>query len=122
MTFGKQGGGGRRAAPREATPLLGVFTTVSQSHEAVFVDVSTSGARLRGPYLPQAGEQLFVSVEKIRAFGTVVRVEANEFAVEFDEPLSPADLTLLRSKVKLSAGFSPEERAAIEAWILGVDR
>ena len=122
MTFGKRAGGGRRDAPRAAAPLLAVYTTIARSHEVVLVDVSRSGARLSGPNLPEAGEQLFVSVENIRAFGTVVWVEAPEFAVEFDSPLSPEDLSLLTSKVKLGAGFSPEERAAIEGWILGVDR
>ena len=77
---------------------------------------------MSGPNLPEAGEQLFVSVETIRAFGTVVWVKATEFAIEFDTPLSPEDLSLLVNKVKLGAGFSPEERAAIDGWILGVDR
>ena len=58
----------------------------------------------------------------MRAFGTVVWVEVPEFAVEFDSPLSPEDLSILIKKVKQGAGFSPEERAAIEGWILGVDR
>lgn len=122
MTFGKSGGGGRRRAPRAAAPLLAVYTTVSKSHEVVLVDVSNTGARLSGPNLPEAGEQLFVSVENIRAFGTVVWVEVPQFAVEFDTPLSPDDLGILTSKVKQGMGFSPEERAAIEGWILGVHR
>jgi hypothetical protein len=122
MTFGKQGGGGRRGAPREATPLLAVYTTVTNSHEVVLVDVSSSGARLRGPILPEAGDDLFVSVENIKVFGTVVRLEGHEFAVAFDRPLPSEDLALLRSKVRQGAGFSPEERAAIDGWVLGVDR
>jgi hypothetical protein len=122
MTFGKRGGGGRRGAPREAAPLIAVYTTVTRSHEVVLVDVSSTGARLSGPNLPEAGEQLFVSVENIKAFGTVVWVEPPGFAIEFDSPLAPAELRTLSNKVKLGAGFSPEERAAIEGWILGVDR
>ena len=51
-----------------------------------------------------------------------MRVEAHEFAISFDRPLSQEDLTFLRNKVKQGAGFSPEERAAIDGWILGVDR
>ena len=122
MTFGKRGGGGRRSAPREAAALLAVYTTVTTSHEVVLVDVSSSGALLRGPNLPEAGEELFVSVEHIKVFGTVVRVEEHEFAIAFDQPLSAADLTLLRNKVKEGAGFSAEEKAAIDGWVLGVDR
>ena len=122
MTFGKRGGGGRRGAPREAAPLLAVYTTVTKSHEAVLVDVSSSGARLRGPVLPEVGDELFVTVEHIKAFGMVVRVEEPEFAIEFDETLLSEDLDTLRNKVKQGAGFSPEEKAAIDGWVLGVDR
>lgn len=102
--------------------MLAVYTTVTKSHEAVLVDVSSSGARLRGPVLPEADEELFVSVEHIRAFGKVVRVDEHEFAIEFDQPLPSDDLHTLRNKVKQGAGFSPEEKAAIDGWVLGVDR
>jgi hypothetical protein len=122
MTFGKQGGGGRRGAPREAAPLLAVYTTVTRSHEVVLVDVSSSGARFRGPNLPEAGDELFVSIENIKAFGTVVRIEGHEFAMAFDQPLKSEDLVTLRNKVHQGAGFSPEEKAAIDGWVLGVDR
>jgi hypothetical protein len=122
MTFGKRGGGGRRGAPREAAPLLAVYTTVTNSHEVVLVDVSSSGARLRGPFLPEVGEELFVTVEHIRSFGKVVRVEQPEFAMEFDQPLPSEDLSILRMKVKQGAGFSPEQKAALDGWVLGVDR
>lgn len=102
--------------------MLAVYTTVTKSHEAVLVDVSSSGARLRGPVLPEVGDELFVTVEHIKAFGKVVRVEEPEFAIEFDETLLSEDLDTLRNKVKQGAGFSPEEKAAIDGWVLGVDR
>lgn len=66
MTFGKRGGGGRRGAPREAAPLLAVYTTVTQSHEVILVDVSRSGARLRGSQVPEAEDELFVSIGNIK--------------------------------------------------------
>ena len=75
-----------------------------------------------GPILPEAGDEVYVSFENIKAFGTVVRVEEHEFGLEFDQPISPEDLNILRIKVKQGAGFSPEEKAAIDGWVLGVDR
>lgn len=122
MTFGNRAGGGRRNAPREAAPLLAVYTTVAGSHEVVLVDVSSSGARMRGPNIPELGEELFVSFENIRAFGTVARSEEHEFAIAFDEPLTGEDLNILREKVRRGTGFSPEEQAAIDGWVLGIDR
>ena len=106
MTFGKRGGGGRRSAPREAAPLLAVYTTVTKSHEVVLVDVSSSGALLRGPNLPEVGDELFVSVENIKAFGTVARVDEHEFAIAFDRRLSAEDLAIPRSKINEGAGFT----------------
>ena len=102
--------------------MLAVYTTVTKSHEVVLVDVSSSGARLRGPILPEIDDELLVSVEHIKAFGKVVRIEEREFAIEFDQPLLSEDLTILRNKVKQGAGFSPEEKAAIDGWVLGVER
>ena len=63
--FGKSAGGGRRTAPREVTPLLAVYTSVTRSHSALLVDVSNTGARLRAPELPEAGEDLLVSLSNI---------------------------------------------------------
>lgn len=77
---------------------------------------------MRGPILPGVSDELFLSVEHIRAFGKVVRVEEHGFAMEFDQPLLSEELTVLRNKVKRGAGFSPEEMAAIDGWVLGVDR
>ena len=119
MTFGKREGGGRRGAPREAAPLLAVYTTVTQTHEVVLVDVSTSGARLRGPSVPEVGEELSVIMETIKAFGTVAWVERPEFGVAFDAPLPGKALERLREQVKRGAGFSPEVKAAIDGWVLG---
>ena len=77
---------------------------------------------MRGPILPEIDDELFVSVEHVKAFGKVVRIEECEFAIEFDQPLLSEDLTILRNTVKQGAGFSPEEKAAIDGWVLGVER
>lgn len=119
MSFGKSAGGGRRTAPREAAPLLAVYTTVTQSHSALLVDVSSSGARLRAPDLPEEKEELFVTAGKVKAFGSVVWVGSGEFAVAFDDPLDTEELEMLRQNVRSSFGFSPDVKAAIDDWVLG---
>ena len=119
MKFGKRGGGGRRGAPREAAPLLAVYTTVTQSHEVVLVDVSNTGARLRGPQIPEVKDELFVSIGTIKAFGKVAWVDQPEFGVALDPPLPTETLEALREQVKKGAGLSPEEKAAIDVWVLG---
>lgn len=117
--FGKSAGGGRRTAPREVTPLLAVYTTVTRSHPALLVDVSSTGARLRAPALPEAGDDLLVSLSNLRVFGTVAWVSDDLFAVAFDEPLSDEDLASLRQIVARGFGFAPDIMAAIDDWVLG---
>lgn len=118
--FGKSAGGGRRTAPREITPLLAVYTTVTQSHSALLVDVSSTGARLRAPTLPEAGQDVQVSLSNVKAFGTVAWVQDDLFAIAFDEPLPEADLVSLRQIVARGFGFAPDIMAAIDDWVLGI--
>ena len=119
MAFGKSSGGGRRAAPREAAPLLAVYTTVTRSHSALLVDVSSTGARLRTPDLPGEGDELFVAIGTIKVFGTVAWTCEGEFAVAFDEPLDGEALQLLRQNVRASFGLPPDVKAALDDWVLG---
>jgi PilZ domain len=118
--FGKCPGGGRRTAPRELAPLLAVYTTVTRSHSADLIDVSVTGARLRSPVPPDEGQDVLVSIGRVRAFGTVAWVREKEFAVGFDEPISTGDLAILRSVVKSGRGFTPQVKAAIDDWVLGI--
>jgi hypothetical protein len=118
--FGKSAGGGRRTAPREITPLLAVYTTVTRSHSALLVDVSSTGGRLRAPTLPEAGDDVLVTLSHVRAFGTVAWVQDDLFAVAFDEPLPDADLVALRQIVARGFGFAPDIMSAIDDWVLGI--
>ena len=118
--FGKSAGGGRRTAPREITPVLAVYTTVTRSHSALLVDVSSTGARLRAPTLPEAGEDVLVTLSNVRAFGTVAWIQDDLFAMAFDEPLPDADLAALRQIVARGFGLAPDIMSAIDDWVLGI--
>ena len=122
VAFGKKMGGGRRAAARSASPLIAVFTTLQQSHTAELVDISATGARLRGEHLPEAADELLLSIDKVRAFGTVVWSDADECGVEFDCPLSPADEQLLSERVAAARGLPPEIKLALDNWAVGCGR
>ena len=118
--FGKAAGGGRRAAPREVAPLLAVYTTVTRSHSALLVDVSSTGACLRAPELPDSGDSVLVSLADVRGFGRVAWARDDQFAVAFDEPIAPDDLMALRRIVASGRGFAPHIKAAIDDWVLGI--
>jgi hypothetical protein len=122
MSFGKRHGGGRRTAEREVAPAVARFTTVTKSHGAVLVDLSTTGARLRSSELPVKGEELMVAVETIRAFGSVAWVRGDQFGVAFDVPISLADVRRLKGKLARCAGLPPEMTAAMDDWSTGLAR
>lgn len=120
--FGKCKGGGRRSAPREVTPLIAIFTTVSYSHGALVLDISATGVRLRGERLPPPGEAVDVAIETVRAFGTVVWAEDGQCGINFDEPLSASDVSLIRRRVSTMAGLPPQVKAALDDWMTGFAR
>ena len=120
--FGKKEGGGRRSAAREDAPLTAVLTTVTYSQSVFVVDVSCTGARLRGDYLPSKGEEIMLSIEKVRAFGFVVWSRRGECGVRFDLQLEPLDIHDLRQRVRERAGLPRELRDALEDWNEGLAR
>ena len=120
--FGKRKGGGRRAAARSASPLIAVFTTLQQTHTAELVDISATGARLRGDHLPETADELLLSIDKVRAFGTVVWSDAGECGIAFDSPLGPDDEECLRKIVAEAHGLPPALKAALDTWMMGYAR
>ncbi len=120
--FGRCGGGGRRSAPRDPTPLFAVFTTVTRSDRALVVDVSATGVRLRGDRLPECNEALELSIENVRTFGTVIWSNEVECGIAFDAPLSAPDVSLLRSGVAELGGLPPQLRGALDDWLTGFAR
>jgi len=120
--FGRCGGGGRRLAARAKAPVSAVYTTVTRSHSAILVDISTTGARLRGAVLPQENKELLLTAEGLQVFGTVMWSHDGECGVRFDLPIPADEVQSLREKVAKGAGLDPEVKAAFEEWICGAAR
>ena len=120
--FGKRSGGGRRTAQREVAPAVAVFTTVTNSHGAVLMDLSATGARFQSAELPRFGEELMITVGPIRAFGCVAWVRGDQFGVSFDDPLQATDVERFKGKMSKSAGLAPEMSAAMDDWTTGLAR
>ena len=118
-TFGKRGGGGRRKAARENLPLIAVFTTMTCSYTAELVDVSATGARLRATHAPDEGEEIFLSVDKLKTFGVVAWSHDQEFGVTFDLQFAEEDVDYLRSKVARTVGLTADMRLALDLWAAG---
>ena len=122
--FGKRVGGGRRSASREQLPLPAVVSTINERHGVELVDLSATGARLRGPDLPPAGEALWVKIDTLSRFGLVAWSDADECGIAFDVPVRGHELARLRNEVHtatLVAG-SVQKMLALQDWQTGFAR
>jgi PilZ domain-containing protein len=120
--FGKMLGGGRRRADRNPAPLTAIFTTVAHSRAACLIDLSCTGASLRGKALPEKGEELMLSVGRLRAFATVVWAEPEQCGVRFDVPLGQSDVMTVRCQAASQGSLPPELTGALEDWTSGFAR
>lgn len=123
-TFGRMFGGGRRATAREELPLPAVVSTVENSLVAELVDLSATGARLKGTHLPARGAVISLKLDCVHAFGTVVWSSGDECGVCFDLPLAPFEFSRLRREVKIASVMwrNVDERLAARDWQFGVAR
>lgn len=124
MEFGKRAGGGRRASAREVAPLTVVVSTVSRAYTATLVDLSDTGARLRGADLPQPGEHFMFNIGAVHTFASVVWSLDEERGVIFESPLMDEEVEALRREAGAPslATMTPDERQALDDWITGKAR
>ena len=61
------------------------------------VDVSTTGARIRGQNLPGVGKDVLLKIAGVELFGTIIRTSGNDSAMTFDRAIGPGELDRLRS-------------------------
>ena len=122
MKFGRADGGGRRCAQRTTAPLDAVVTTLSDRRSYELVDLSASGVRLTGAERPSCGDELEISVERVRAYGTVVWSENGQCGIEFDEPIDPQVVAAIRQQVLRAKSMRPVVKAALDDWTTGLAR
>ena len=122
MSFGKCQGGGRRRAARGKYPCIVTYRTLLRFDSAFLIDVSKTGARLRGETLPGVGEDLVLNIEGQSTFATVAWSDHSHCGLDFDDPLPPATLAAIEAKVTRSRGLSPQQIAALDDWQGGIAR
>ena len=122
MSFGKCQGGGRRRAARGKFPCIISYRTLLRSASAFLIDVSRTGARLRGEALPGAGEDLVLNIEGHTTFASVAWSDGANCGLDFDGPLPSATLAAIEAKVSRARGLSPQQIAALDDWQGGIAR
>ena len=103
--------------------LSAAILTLNRSFSANIVNVSATGARLRGCRDVSQGDDLWIKVGVIDALATVAWAEEEQCGVTFDAALSDADLDHLRKEAKntLVTRLTPQERLAAQGWIAALN-
>jgi len=96
-SFGISQARGRRSVPRTQVPVLSVLATSTGDYRAALVDISRTGARVVGEFLPGIGERLIFKAAEVQACGQVVRRDDNVCALEFETPIAVNELLRIRS-------------------------
>ena len=115
---------GRRAEPRAHIVYPAAVDALGGHQEISLVEVSRAGARLEGPDLPAVGKDLILKCGGIDALCTVVWAVDGRCGVQFEEPVSPAELITLRHLAMAAehSRMTPEERQAAADWKNGLAR
>lgn len=123
-TFGKCGGGGRRRSQRSPADLPALVTTVARSQPVVLMNVSATGARLRGTDLPDEGGDLMLTIDSTKTFATVQWRRGDLCGVAFEQPLGELQVHRLRAEASRAqlTRLTPEQRLAMQDWTVGLAR
>jgi hypothetical protein len=100
MVFGKRidEPGGARHAVREVAMLRAAIMTVTDSHSVDLLDVSKTGAKVRGRELPAPGQEVLILIGKLEAFGRVVWRDHDQCGVHFDIALGDNAFETVKSQ------------------------
>lgn len=126
MCFGKRidEPGGHRRAVREEVMIRAAVMTMTDTVGVDLLDISKSGAKLRGRNLPVPGQEVVVLLGRLEAFGSIVWRDEDQCGVHFDVALSDHALSIVESERGPSfvAGIGGEEQLAASDWNNGLAR
>ena len=98
MDFGKSYGGGRRCAGRSPLAEQAIVSTLSSCSAAAVIDISKTGAKLRGVKGVTIGDEVLLKLGKLHLFGIVRWMRNEACGVEFDAPIGRFQFEELRKK------------------------
>lgn len=124
MTFGKQGGGGRRLKKRVSAPLPALLITMSDRHPAILFDISETGARLRAKDVPRKGEELFLQVGGLDVYAHVVWIKGDNCGLQFCDPIH--GFAVHQLSIEAGSGtrarMTAAQKGGADDWKTGVAR
>lgn len=114
---------GRRAAPRLRLSLPARFISVENTHKAILLNLSRTGALIAILSSIREGEGGILECGKLSAFCVVARSEFSLNAVQFEEPLGEDEVLDIR---RYYEEFEERERRLLietaRQWVTGVSK
>ena len=95
-SFGVSKATGRRSVPRAQAPLTAVLSVSTGEHRVELLDVSRTGARLRGDFMPDCTQPVVFRAEKVQVAAEVAWADDESCAIEFDTPISVSEVQRLQ--------------------------
>lgn len=114
------GGMERPRSPRRRVVLNGTLETLSGTLRVELRNLSCTGALVEGESVPDAGRELVLKAPGLDCFARVVWSDGERCGLQFDEPLSTAQVLELH-RITPDAVRSAELDAAAE-WYLSQGR
>ena len=120
MSFGKRidEPGGSRRAVREPALTWAVMMTTTESFTVDLLDLSKTGARLRGRLFPGVGHEVLVLLGRLEAFGTIVWQDGELCGLQFDVPLGEDAVATIRRECVPPSLKGAAAEAALSAQLL----
>ena len=120
--FGSRSGIPRRQRQAERVSVLmpASIVTMSAYQYPELLNISRSGAKLRGSSLPARGITALFRVDGVEVLCRVVWANEEQCGIRFEEPISPKLLKQIQlDGVVALDSLSPSEQAAKDDWTEG---
>lgn len=103
--------------------IRAAMMTMTDTIHVDLLDLSTSGARLRGHDFPSPGQEVILLIGRLEAFGAIVWRDEDQCGVHFESALSDDALLMAENERGQSlAGFTSENALAAGDWLNGLAR
>ena len=117
----KPGGSGR--AVREDMMIRAAMMTLTETVHVDLLDLSRTGAKLRGPDLPSPGQEVLLLLGRIETFGSVIWRDEDQCGIHFESALNERALAIVESeRCSLLTCINGEAALAAVDWHNGLAR
>lgn len=115
--------GGCRKAVREDMMIRAAMMSLTDTANVDLLDLSRTGAKLRGTDLPAPGQEVILLLGRLEAFGSVVWRDEDQCGIHFDIALSERALAIVEGeRDSRSTGVNGEAVLAAVDWHNGLAR